>query len=47
MTIKKISDGYRLESKTTGRSLGTYKTKAEAQERERQIQYFKRMKGKK
>jgi hypothetical protein len=45
MTIKKVVEGYRLESKTTGRNLGTYKTRAEAEERERQVQYFKQ-KGK-
>lgn len=42
MTIKKVVEGYRLESKKTGRNLGTYKTRAEAEERERQVQYFKR-----
>ena len=41
MTIKKVAGGYRLESKTTGRNLGTYKTKSEVEERERQVQYFK------
>jgi len=46
MTIKKIAEGYRLESRT-GKNLGTYKTKAEALQRERQVQYFKKMKGKK
>jgi hypothetical protein len=45
MTIKKVAEGYRLESKKTGRNLGTYKTRTEAEERERQVQYFKR-KGK-
>lgn len=44
MTIKKVAEGYRLESRT-GKNLGTYKTKDEAVERERQVQYFKR-KGK-
>jgi len=42
MTIKKVAEGYRLESRKTGRNLGTYKTKAEAEERERQVQYFKK-----
>jgi hypothetical protein len=46
MTIKKAGGQYRLESKATGRNLGTYKTKAEAEARERQVQYFKH-KGKK
>jgi hypothetical protein len=41
MTIRKVKEGYRLESKATGRNLGTYKTKAEAEKRERQVQYFK------
>ncbi len=42
MTIKKVAEGYRLESRKTGKNLGTYKTKAEAEERERQVQYFKK-----
>lgn len=46
MTIKKVAGGYRLESKTTGRNLGTYKTRAEAEARERQVQYFKNRKAK-
>lgn len=40
MTIKKLSEGYRLESKA-GKNLGTYKTKHEAEKREQQVQYFK------
>ncbi len=44
MTIRKIKGGYRLLSKTTGKNLGTYKTKAEALKRERQIQFFKHQK---
>jgi hypothetical protein len=40
MTIKKVAEGYRLESRT-GKNLGTYKTKGEAAEREKQVQYFK------
>jgi hypothetical protein len=41
MTIKKVKEGYRLESRKTGRNLGTYKTRAGAEARERQVQYFK------
>ena len=33
--------GYRLVSKSTGRNLGTYPTKAQAKTRERQVEYFK------
>jgi hypothetical protein len=44
MTIKKVAEGYRLESKKTGRNLGTYKTKSEAEKRERQVHYFKQKK---
>jgi hypothetical protein len=40
-TIKKVGDKYRLVSKTTGKNLGTYDTKAGAEKRERQVQYFK------
>jgi len=36
------SDGkYKLVSKKTGKNLGTYPTKAGAEKRERQVQYFK------
>jgi hypothetical protein len=45
MTIKKVKGGYRLESKK-GKNLGTYDTKAGAEKRERQVQYFKHKKGK-
>ena len=45
MTIKKVKEGYRLESKKTGKNLGTYKTRAKAEERERQVQYFKHKKS--
>ena len=44
MTIKKIKEGYRLVSKK-GKNLGTYKDKAGAEKRERQVQYFKSHKG--
>ena len=39
--IRKVKGGYRLVSKKTGKNLGTYRTKAEAMKRERQVQYFK------
>jgi hypothetical protein len=45
MTIRKVKEGYRLLSKK-GRNLGTYKTKEGAKQRERQVQYFKKAKGK-
>jgi hypothetical protein len=40
MTIRKVKGGYRLVSKS-GKNLGTYDTKAGAEKRERQVQYFK------
>ena len=42
-TIRKVKGGYRLVSKKSGRNLGTYPTKAGAEKRERQVQYFKHM----
>lgn len=42
--IRKIAGKFRLVSKRTGRNLGTYKTKAGAIKRERQVQYFKHRK---
>jgi hypothetical protein len=42
--IIKVKGGYRLVSKKTGRNLGTFKTKAEALKRERQVQFFKHKK---
>ncbi len=43
--IKKVSGGYRVVSKK-GKDLGgPYKTKAEAQKRLRQVEFFKRNKG--
>lgn len=39
--IKKIADSYILYSKTSGRRLGKFKTRTEAEKRERQIQFFK------
>ena len=39
--IIKVKGGYRLVSKKTGKNLGTYPTRASAEKRERQVQYFK------
>jgi hypothetical protein len=39
--IVKVKNGYQLQSKSTGKNLGTYPTKAGAEKRERQVQYFK------
>jgi hypothetical protein len=40
--IVKLKNGkYRLVSKKTGKNLGTYDTKKEAEKREKQVQYFK------
>ena len=39
--IVKVSGGYRLVSKKSGRNLGTYPTRAGAVNRERQVEYFK------
>lgn len=41
--IVKTDGKYRLVSKKSGRNLGTYDTKAGAEKRERQVQYFKHM----
>ena len=47
MTIRKIGPKkWRLYSKSSGRNLGTYPTKEGAIKRERQVQFFKRYKGK-
>ena len=43
-TIRRIGSRYRLVSKKTGRNLGTYDTRAEAEKREQQVQYFKHKK---
>jgi hypothetical protein len=40
-TIEKIGSKYRLVSKHGHKNLGTYDTKAGAEKRERQVQYFK------
>ena len=39
--IVKTGDQYRLVSRKTGRNLGTFASKAGAERRERQVQYFK------
>jgi len=41
--IVKSGSQYKLVSKKTGKNLGTYPSKAGAQKRERQVQYFKHM----
>jgi hypothetical protein len=41
--IRKVKDGYRLYSHS-GKNLGTYDTRAGAENRERQVQYFKHKK---
>jgi predicted kinase len=41
-TIRKVKGGYRLLSKK-GKNLGTYNSKSGAEQRERQVQYFKHM----
>jgi len=43
--IRKVQGGYRVLSES-GRNLGTYRTKAEAEKRLRQIEMFKRLKRK-
>jgi len=44
--IKKIGRKYTVLSEKTGRSFGSYTTKAAAQKRLRQIEFFKHLKGK-
>ncbi|HEX4104048.1 MAG TPA: hypothetical protein VHZ04_01035 [Candidatus Paceibacterota bacterium] len=44
--IKKVGKKYMVVSEKTGRSFGTYTTKAEAEKRLRQVEYFKHAKGK-
>jgi hypothetical protein len=39
--IVKVKGGYELKSKSSGKNLGKYPTKAGAEKRERQVQYFK------
>jgi len=47
MTIRKVKGGYKLTSRSGDRDFGTYKTKKQAEKRERQVQYFKHRKRKK
>lgn len=44
--IRKSGDKYVLKSKTTGRKLGTFKTKKAAEAREKEVNMFKHMKKK-
>lgn len=39
--IRKVKSGYKVVSHQTGKSFGTYKTKAAAQKRLKQIKRFK------
>ena len=41
--IRKVKEGYRVVSES-GRNMGTYATKEEAQRRLKQIEFFKHMK---
>ena len=41
--IRKVKEGYRVISES-GRNMGTYATKEEAEKRLKQIEFFKRMK---
>lgn len=44
--IKKVKGGYKVVSEKTGKNLGgPYKTKAAAEKRLRQVEYFKHTKG--
>jgi hypothetical protein len=43
--IKKINGRYVVVSETTGRRFGTYDTRAEAERRLRQIEFFKHLRG--
>lgn len=45
--IRKIGGKYTVLSEKTGRSFGTYKTKAEAEKRLRQIEFFKHLRASK
>ena len=44
MTIRRVKGGFRLVSKK-GRNLGTFKSKAGAKRREKQVNFFKSRKG--
>lgn len=42
MTVAKVKGGYEVKSEKTGKNLGgPYKTKAEAEKRLQQVEYFK------
>ena len=41
--IRKVKEGYRVVAES-GRNMGTYATKAEAERRLRQVEFFKRQK---
>jgi hypothetical protein len=43
--VKKVTGGYKVVSKKGKNLGGPYKTKAEAQKRLQQVEFFKRMKG--
>lgn len=43
--IKRIKGQYAVLSEKTGRSFGSYRTKAEAEKRLRQIEFFKHVKS--
>jgi hypothetical protein len=43
--IRKINGRYVVLSETTGRRFGTYDTRAEAERRLRQIEFFKHLRG--
>ena len=43
--LKKIGSKWVVFSETTGRKMGSYKTKKEAKKRLRQIEFFKHLKG--
>lgn len=43
--IRKINGKYVVLSETTGRRFGTYDTRAEAERRLRQIEFFKHLRG--
>lgn len=45
--IKKVKEGYKVVSKTTGRNLGVSPTKAGAIKREKEVEMFKHLKKKK
>lgn len=39
--IVKVEEGFRIISKTTGKNLGTFPTRGEAEAREKQIAFFR------